>query len=309
MAHGTGSRGTFSMPRAATRLAALTVSLMAGACAQLGDGDGQKFASSLEAQAEASTSNGPQTELEKATDYWGKEYAKNPGKLEAGLSYAKNLKALGQKRQALAVLQQVSLQNNSKELASEYGRLALELDQVNVAKKMLQIADDPANPDWRIISARGTAFAKEGAYGEAIPYYERALALAPDHPSILSNLALAYAMNGEAAKGEPMLRKAAAANGGNAKVRQNLALVLSLQGKYDEAKQIAGADLPPDRAAANAEFMRKLVKADPQASGPALADAASAPVTPPQLKPSASETAAAPASAWSTKVAATPAGQ
>ena len=106
------------------------------------------------------------------------------------------------------------------------------------------MADDPANPDWRVISARGTALAKQGKYAQTIPYYDRALSLAHDQPSILSNLALATAMSGDPARAEVLLRRAEAADGASPKIRQNLALVLGLQGKYDESKLIAARDLP-----------------------------------------------------------------
>ena len=65
---------------------------------------------------------------------------------------------------------------------------------------MLEIAEDPMKPDWRIISARGTVLAKQGQYKDAIPFFERAQSLAPDQQSVLNNLALAYTMNGDAAK-------------------------------------------------------------------------------------------------------------
>jgi Flp pilus assembly protein TadD len=81
-----------------------------------------------------------------------------------------------------------------QQLTSEYGRLALELNQINVAGQALAAADDPTRPDWRVISARGTVFAKQGKYGEAVPFYERALALAPDNPTIMNNLAMAHAI-------------------------------------------------------------------------------------------------------------------
>ena len=197
----------------------------------------------------------------KATEYWGKAYAKEPRNLEAALSYAKNLKAMGEKRRALAVLQQASIfHGNSRELASEYGRLALEFDQIGVAGRLLAAADDPTNPDWRIISARGTVLAKQGKYKDAIPFYENALALAPDHPSLLSNLALAYAMNGEPKRAETMLRQAAATDRNSLKIRQNLALVLGLEGKYDEAKLLASRDLSPENAAENTDYLRRIVK-------------------------------------------------
>ena len=60
------------------------------------------------------------------------------------------------------MLQQASLISGSdKRIASEYGRLALEMDQVSVAKKLLEVADDPGNPDWRVVLARGTVLAKK----------------------------------------------------------------------------------------------------------------------------------------------------
>jgi len=206
-------------------------------------------------------------ELAKATQYWGKEYAKKPRSLQAALSYAKDLKALGEKRRALAVLQQASLiHGNSRELANEYGRLALEFDQISLAGRLLAAADDPADPDWRVISARGTVLAKQGKYKEAIPYYEHALALSHDRPSILSNLALAHAMNGEPKRAEKMLRQAAANDRNSLKIRQNLALVLGLQGKYDEAKLLASRDLSSENAAENTDYLRRIVKLEPKKS-------------------------------------------
>ena len=220
----------------------------------------------------------------KATEFWGQKFQQNPRDLTAGVNYAKNLKAMGEKQRALAVLQQMSLlHSNSRELASEYGRLALELDQVSVAARLLAVADDPVNPDWQVISARGTVLAKQGKYGEAVPFYERALTLAPNQPSLLSNLALAHAMNGDAAKAEAMLRQAAAADRSSLKIRQNLALVMGLQGKYDEAKLLASGDLSPENAAENANALRRITKL--QQSGPPMAKApakvAPEPVVPP----------------------------
>ena len=81
---------------------------------------------------------------------------------------------------------------------------------MSVAQKLLEQADDPTNPDWRVISARGTVLAKQGSYRDAIPLYERALALAPDQASVLNNLALAHAMEGHPDKAEPLLKRAAA---------------------------------------------------------------------------------------------------
>lgn len=281
--------------RVARVLAALAASLMMSACAQVGLEAPSFLASNDAAPEQQPADQTPRSELEKATEYWGKEYQKNPRSLDAALSYAKNLKALGQKQQAMAVLQQASILHGSdRQLASEYGRLALEMDQLTVARRMLEVADDPANPDWRVILARGTVLAKEGKYQDAIGYFERANVLAPDHPSIMNNLALAYTMNGDAAKGEELLRKASTEQGSSTKVRQNLALVLGLQGKYQEATQVGAAELPPAAAEANAELLRKIVNL-PEQDAPTtweakVADAHPAAATPDAtlaLKPSA----------------------
>ena len=207
---------------------------------------------------------GPKTELEKATDHWGKAFEKEPRNAQNAINYARNLKAMGQKEQALAVLQAAhGFTQNNRTLNSEYGRLALELDQTSTAQKLLEQADDPTAPDWRTISARGTVFAKQGKYRDAIPHFERALALAPNQASILNNLALAKAMDGDAENAEQMLRKASDLGGRDARINQNLALVLGLQGKYDESKSVGGKTLPAESADANVAYVRHMVKEDP----------------------------------------------
>lgn len=293
-------------------LAALAASLMLGACAQVGGGDESSglFAALQPEPTEQAIKDAAPSDPKAAAEYWGKIYAKNPRDLDAALSYAQNLKLTGQKREALAVLQQASLiHSTDRRLAADYGRLALDLDQISVAKKLLEVADDPANPDWRVVMARGTALAKEGSYREAIGFYERAQALNPQHPSVLNNLALAYTMSGEPERGETLLRQASVSGGENTRVRQNLALVLGLQGKYDEAVKVGSVDLPADEAQANTALLKKMVKLDaktvpmsptepPAAASwaPAVAEAPAqraAPAAAPLLRQSAVETGSA----------------
>ena len=270
MAFATHRHPAFRSLQERRTLAALAASLMLGGCGQVlnpGATDLLSLNTPPHSQMRQAQANEPAQsgdELRKATEYWGDAYAKNPRDLKIALSYARNLKAMGEKGRAMAVLQQASIfHGESRELAGEYGRLALDLDQVNIAKQLLAGADDPGHPDWRIVSARGTVLAKEGKYGEAIPFYERALSLAHDQPSLLSNLALAYAMNGEPARAAAMLRQASSADT-SPRIRQNLALVLGLQGKYDEAKLVAARDLSADKASDNAAYLRQVVKLDPK---------------------------------------------
>jgi Flp pilus assembly protein TadD len=198
-------------------------------------------------------------------EHWARAYAKNPRSAEAALNYARRLRALGDKQQALVVLQQAaSLHAGHRAILSEFGRLALELEQVELAQKLLEEADDPATPDWRIISARGTVLAKQGKYREAIPHYERALALAPNQASILNNLALALTMEGKAEQAEGLLKQAAAHGGHEARVNHNLALVLSLQGKYEEAKLLGARQAAAEAVTANVDYVKRMVQLDPK---------------------------------------------
>ncbi|MFM9940078.1 MAG: tetratricopeptide repeat protein [Hyphomicrobiaceae bacterium] len=271
------------------RAAVLASALMLGACAQsLELGLGGTNEKPPEALAQMSR---PSNELEKAVEYWAKENAKNPRDAKAALNYARNLKALGRKQEALGVLQNTYMfASENREFLSEYGRLALDAGQVNVAAKMLERADDPAKPDWRVISARGTVLAKQNDFKGAIGYFERARELAPAQTSVMNNLAMAYTMDGQAEKAEQLLRQASQTGQEDPRVRQNLALVLGLQGKHDEAKLIRGNfsdDVGQPAPAAVADPAEALVQ-DANAVAPAaVKPVAVAATTRPQVQPAA----------------------
>lgn len=248
--------------------AAVASSLVLGACA--GATNPFDFAGLSEKPAAksdvATGSVAPQTELQKATEYWGKQYEQNPKDPQAAVNYVRNLKALGAKPQAFAVIQQAySASPNNRMVASEYGRLALDQDQVALADKLLVQADDPTAPDWKTISARGTVLAKQGKYREAIPHFERALALSPGQPSLLNNLALAHAMDGHAEKAEPMLRQAAADASADPKVSHNLSLVLGLQGKSEDAKSVIVKNAPTEEVGDDVTLVKEMVGIVPAA--------------------------------------------
>lgn len=245
---------------------AVVVCLGLGACAQLGPLADQGTPSDTASVTTSAAATGDQkAELAKAVAYWGQEHQKAPRELKPALAYARNLKAAGEKDRALAVLQRAAMYHSQdRELLSEYGRLALDLDQIGLAQKALELADDPGKPDWRVVSARGTVLAKQGSYSDAIPYYERALQLAPEQPSVLNNLAMALTANGQADQAESLLKRAMAKGGTDPKLRRNLALVLGLQGKQDEARQLAALDQSAAATNGDLDALRKNV-AQPKA--------------------------------------------
>ena len=315
---GTGTVGAVrTLPRARSLLVMAAVGLLAGGCSQLGSPQSLLAAAQAPSLAEATAPpvQDARTELQKATEYWGKAYAKNPRDAQTAINYAKNLKALGEKQQALAVLQQASVYHGTnRALNAEYGRLALEFDQVSLAQKLLEQADDPANPDWRVISARGTVLAKQGVYKDAIALYQRALTVAPER-GFDPQQSGAGLCHGSGSLTRPSRCSSARRprEGTSARVNQNLALALGLQGKYDEAKVAAARDLPADKAAANVDYVRSIVNLEPK---PMMTGA----VAKPQDKPASSDPKqrleiqdrrrgrqASPA--WSTQVAVSKAGR
>jgi Flp pilus assembly protein TadD len=200
-----------------------------------------------------------------ATQQWAAAYAKNPQDPRIALSYARTLKRLGSNDRALEVLKTAFQANvTNGDIAAETGRLALELNYLEIAKPALEVAEQQGVHDWKTLSAQGTLRAKEGQYGQAQRYYLAALDLQPDALSVINNLALSYTLDGEADKAEELLRKAVSSGHDDNRIRQNLALVLGLQGKFSEARQYASADMSEASVKANMAYLRNMVSSSAQ---------------------------------------------
>ncbi len=190
----------------------------------------------------------------------GAQYRADPKDSEAALQYAKALRALGQRTQAVAVLQQASLAApTNKSVLGAYGRALADVGQYKQALEVLERAHTPDNPDWRILSAQGAVLDQIGRHHDAQRYYSSALKIVPNEASVLSNLGLSYALAKDLPRAEATLRQAMEAPKADPRVRQNLALVVGLQGRFAEAETIARADLPPDEAASNAAYLKQML--------------------------------------------------
>lgn len=193
-------------------------------------------------------------------EIYGERYRANPRDVDAAIRYAQALRLTGQYAQAVAVLQRASLQApKNKAVLGAYGRALADVGHYDQAFDVLTRAHTPDQPNWRILSAQGAVLDQMGRHDEARRYYETALKIVPDEPSVLSNLGLSYALAKDLPKAEATLRQAVARAGAEPRVRQNLALVVGLEGRFQEAEQIARADLPPDEAAANVAYLRAML--------------------------------------------------
>jgi Flp pilus assembly protein TadD len=195
----------------------------------------------------------------------------NPRDADNAVRYAAQLRANGQRTQAVAVLETAAIHNpGNTALLGAYGRALADVGNFKQALEVLQRAHTPDQPDWRILSVQGAVLDQMGRHEEAQRHYASALRIVPDEPSVLSNLGLSYALSKDLKRAEETLRRASARGSGDKRVRQNLALVIGLQGRLQEAEQIAQADLPPDQAAENIAYLRRVVAQPQKSSGPAL---------------------------------------
>jgi Flp pilus assembly protein TadD len=190
----------------------------------------------------------------------GDLYKANPGNGEVAMRYARALRAIGQRAQAAAVLEQASIRDpKNRVVIGAYGRALADVGNYAQALEVLNRAHTPDQPDWRILSVQGAVLDQMGRHEEARRYYASALRLAPDEPSVLSNLGLSYALSKDLKQAEATLRRATGGGRIDPRVRQNLALVVGLQGRFAEAETIARADLPPEEAAANVTYLRQML--------------------------------------------------
>src|ERR1700743_1760786 len=193
-------------------------------------------------------------------EFYRDRYRANPKDADAALEYGKALRASGQKSQAVAVLEQATIAHpDDKALLAGFGRALADNGNFQQAFDTLSRAHSPDNPDWRILSAQGAVLDQLGRAEEARQYYASALRIAPDEPSVLSNLGLSYVLSKDLAKAEETLRHANSRADADPRVRMNLALVGGLQGRGAAAQNVVKADRPPEEAAANVAYLRRLL--------------------------------------------------
>ena len=197
--------------------------------------------------------------LRRDVEALGKRYASSPNDKSVAIPYARALRLRGQFGQAVAVLQGIAIKNpKDKEILGAYGKALADAGRLEEAADVLPRAHTPDQPDWSILSAQGSVADRMGDHVAARDYYQAALKIRPNEPSVLSNLGLSYTLTRQLPQAEQALRQAATSPRADTRVRQNLALVLSLEGKYTEAEQLGQRDLSPEQAAANVNAIRKM---------------------------------------------------
>ena len=200
------------------------------------------------------------TELRNAADSIGQAYEKNPRDPQVGMNYASVLRMNGRNDQALAVMQQVAINNPSnREVLAAYGKAQAAAGQLQQALDTILRAQTPDRPDWKLKSAEGAILDQLGRSGEARQRYREALDIQPNEPSVLSNLGMSYVLARDLKTAETYLRSAAQQPGADSGIRQNLALAVGLQGRFQEAETIARQELTAAQAEANVAYLRAMM--------------------------------------------------
>ena len=201
---------------------------------------------------------GSYIQTKKLSDAWNA----NPGDEKVGLAYAESLGKLGQEQTEIDVLKAVSVAHPSDVgLQARIGKMLLAVNRPGEAAAVLERGVATGKADWKTYSALGSAYDAQGQYDNARQQYARALNMQPGALSVQNNLGMSYALQGNLPQAEKILRAALAQPGsaGEPRVRQNLALVIGLSGRFDEARKIASADLPPDQVDANLAFLQEML--------------------------------------------------
>lgn len=192
----------------------------------------------------------------------GEKFEADPDNLKLGLAYAAQLKGMGRQEQQFEVYKGLlSKHSSDPRLLNIYGKELLQAGHAADAAALLQRAVASKNADWRTYSALGSACDQLGRYDEARRNYTQALVLSPGEVTVLNNLGMSYALQGDLPKAEATLKEASTSPKGSqdTRLRQNLALVVGLQGRFDEARTIASADLPPEQVDANMAYLQHML--------------------------------------------------
>ncbi len=182
--------------RQQSSVARLLASAAVAAILAVGLGGCQTAMSDITGSLSPKAETGGDADPRRSVDVYGERYRANPKDADAALLYGQALRATAQRSQAVAVLEQATIAHpGNKALLAGYGRALADNGNFQQAFDVLTRSHSPDNPDWRLLSVQGTVLDQLGRHDEARRYYESALKIVPEEPSVLSNLGLSYVLS------------------------------------------------------------------------------------------------------------------
>lgn len=195
--------------------------------------------------------------------------------LDSSIRQAQTLRQDGDLQGAATILGQLVLAApDDPRVLGEYGKTLAAEGHPDDALAFLRRAMQLQQNDWTLYSAIGVCYDQKGNYTAAKTAYDRALALQPGEPSVLSNAALSRMLAGDLDSAEQLLMQASTTGKDNEKITKNLALVRSLKGSSGpQVAQHAPRSAPVAQVAAAPQPAPAPVAAAKSAPTPIVASA------------------------------------
>lgn len=212
------------------------------------------------AMASTDFSGASATQQASALGQLAARYKSNPRDKATIIYYAAALRSAGQPDQAASVMENgIGLYKNDVDIKVAYAKALSAAGRFDQALNVVDDAIDPAQPNWNALLVKGAILDQDGRNQEARTLYTQALLSAPNEASLEANMGLSFAMSNDLVQAEAHLRKAVTMQHASSQIRQNLALVVGLQGRFDEARKLFAAELPPEQVEANMSYVRALL--------------------------------------------------
>ncbi len=200
-----------------------------------------------------------------ATQSYKELLDKDPKNKEYALALADSMRRSGDNANALKVLDDLLKKDPDNAAALEDKGLCLMntgefAEAGQVFEKVMKIDDKR----WRTLNGIAILFTMKNMSDNAIAYYQAALNISTDNPSVLNNMGLTLAMDRQYDQSYDAFRRAKRhLPAGSADIKNidlNLALVYAIAGKLDDAEQTAAPHLSKAGLYNNMGFYAYLAK-------------------------------------------------
>lgn len=226
---------------------AVGLCLWLGACAGLSEEDVQSAESLMPGPIELAERAEARGDWSAAARHWRDAAGPSPDR-ELRLAWARALRLSGSCGRAAGVLAPLLTAADADGTALiESAKCHLVSGRPEAAETQLRQALEAMPESWQAQSALGVTLDRTGRHTEAMRHHDRANALAPGKPILMSNKALSLALNGRLEEAVALMREAAAIPGATERVRMNLALLEAASGRGDRAATIASQEEIDDK--------------------------------------------------------------
>jgi|GEM_PF-4554085 len=178
-------------------------------------------------------------EYGQALIYWD-ELTKNYPDYAAGyLGYSSVGRKVNAHQKVLAKLYDYKAEHADDYLImSEIAKVYYDQKKYKMALEEIDVALTFEKDDWKIYSLRGVISDKLNYFTEARASYDKALALSPENPVVLNNMAASMIHSDELGEAEFYAIKAMEAPSVNDQVYRTYAKILTLRGQTDQAREV-----------------------------------------------------------------------